>query len=312
MGLLRWMQERGWVNRARLFDTPTEDKPRKRLWRRLYDLAHFTGMSSVQATIGSVFRWQVGNNLTGSAYSQVQNAGTITKNSSFTTSSANGASGGADEVFSFQQTIANTASATIDLTSMTNLLQQAAVAIVRVKGFQIRNLNITDDSTINSPGSFGVVVTNIAPANPSPLWFQTGGVNLSLNITINAGNVINSVALNTNAAVGGGSGWPINSTFLVTPIHNTGSGATVLAQTNATGVVTTVTLGTGGANYAAGSVPGIPAGSCLINGGGFQAYSDVIAAGFLPVSSTQKKFTILNLDTVNTATVEIDCIAGTT
>lgn len=318
---LKWLAERVVPSRSRLLDSdPAADvqtevtagtRKRKGWLRRLLDLAHFTGMSTVTSSIGATFSWQTGNNLTGSAYQQVQNAGTIQKTVTMGTSSANSAAGGGDEVFSFQQTISAGSSVTVDLTAMTNLLQQASVSIARVKGMMIRNLSTTDDSTINSPGSRKIFVFNYGAANPSPLWFQSGGTGLSLNLAVNAGNVINAVSLNTNAAIGGGSGYPINTNFMVTPAHNTGSGALIMATTNATGVVTSVTLLTGGSSYTICSVTGVPAGSCLINGGGFQACSDVVAAGFLLVSSSQKNFSVANVDQTNVATMELDFLAAT-
>ncbi len=269
------------------------------------------GLSSVTGTsIQTGFKWLVGNNLTGSAYNQIQNSGSISKQYEFGTAAANAASGGGDEVFSFQQAIAGAAAATIDLNAMTNLLNIASVSIVRIKGYQIRLLSAADDSTIVTPVSSAVYVNNIAPATPSQLDFGGGvnaGTGLTLTLTVVA-TIITAVAIGA-----AGTGYPPSTCFIVCPVQAGGSGAIVGVVTNGSGVPTSVVFmaGCGGTGYTAATVPSVLAGGYVINSGGAHCYFDVLAGGFLTVSATQKNITIRNMHPTATATIELDVLAAT-
>ena len=309
--LFRTVERMGEANRARLFDHRDESFTRRqlrRLRRKVADWMHWAGMSTVQATISTEFKWSVGNSLTGSAYNQVQNVGDIRKNYAFGTAAGNAASGGGDEVFSFQQTIAGGGSATINLQAMTNLLQQASVSIARVKGYQIRLLSTTDDSTITAPAASSITVTNIGPGTPSALDFNNGGINGSVTIT----NTFATGAIASLAVSNAGSGYPPNSYFMAVPQTTLGSNAAFLCNTNATGVISGVSTFQAGTLYANGAAPLVPAGQYTVNGGGAHMYFDVLAAGFLAVAATSINIKIYNNDPANTATVEISVLAATT
>lgn len=259
------------------------------------------------SSISTGFQFNATNNQTGSAYTGINTSGNLRKTYSVGTGSANAASGGGDEVFSFQQTIAGGGSATIDLNALTNVLNQTSVAIVRIKGYQIRLLNATDDSTITTPVATAVTVTNIGPTLPSPLDFQNGGSGLTLALTTSGGAV-------TAVAIGAaGTGYPPSTLFLVSPVQASGSGCVVAVKTNSSGVPTSTVFitGAGGAGYSDATVPSIVAGQYEILSGGAHCYFDVSAGGFLAVSATQRNIKIYNMDGTNTATCEVDVFGAT-
>jgi hypothetical protein len=77
---------------------------------------------------------------------------------------------------------------------MTNILSQATVNIVRIKGYQIRLLNAVDDTTIMTPPASSVTVTNFGPALPNQLDFGSAGSGLTLTLTT-SGGIISSVVI---------------------------------------------------------------------------------------------------------------------
>ncbi len=270
------------------------------------------GISTVVAALQTEFKWTVSNNITGVNYNPTSNSGDIRKTYNFGTASANAASGGGDEVFSFQQTISSASSATLDLTAMTNLLQQAAVSIVRIKGVIFRLLSQTDDSTI-SANSTNVTMENQTPANPAPL-FPNGGSGLTLALTT-GGGIITSVAIGV-----AGSGYPKSATFLVTPQQAGGAGGAVFVLTNASGVPITTTLvaGSGGTGYSNATVPTTPTGMVSLAGGSsvlqgsVYCYFDAAAGGFMTgLGAAAKNIKFQNLDGTNSATVEVNVFAAT-
>lgn len=270
---------------------------------------HYAGLSSLAVTVSSGFNWQAGLNMTGSAYNPVSNPGNITKSYSIGTAAANGAVGGADEVFSFQQGITAGSSATLDLTAMTNLVLQASVAIVRVKSFQIRLLSATDDPTITpAPTSTSVgVVTNIGPATPAVMDFSNGGSGLTLTLTVGA-TIVTAVAIGA-----AGAGYPPSTCFLVSPTQTGGSGCVVAVVTNGSGVPTSVVFitGAGGTGYTAATVPSVVVGQFPLTTGNAHMSIDVTAAGFA-VDATHKNLKFYNLDAAKAITFEVDVVAGTT
>lgn len=269
---------------------------------RMPFFGYYTGMSSVTASMGTVTKWQVGNDQTG--FNQITTAYVINKTQGFSTLVANTSSGGGDEVFSFQQSIAAGATATIDLSAMTNQLGQAAVAIARIKAVQIRLLSATDDANLSpAPNASSTVqVTNIGPTLPSALDLVNNGSGLTLDVTVTAGAVTNTV-INT-----AGSGYPASSFFLVSPNQNTAAGAGIAVTTNSGGVPIDLTLITNaaGTNYSnAANVPTTVLGQYTILTGGVHLYTDPKATGFLPVSALSKNFKIVNNDAVNAVTAEV-------
>jgi hypothetical protein len=264
------------------------------------------GISTVNAKIATNLNWQAGNNLTGSAYGQVQESAVLAKAYNFGTANANGASGGGDEVFSFQQTIAGGGSVTINLNNMTNVLQQAGVSIARIKALQIRLLSTSDDSTITAPAASQITVTNNGPQLPNPLDFGNGGSGLTLTLTT-AGTAITGVAIGA-----AGTGYPPSSSFVVTANESGGSGGVLSVTTNSSGVPTSTNVVAGGTGYANGTYASTVLGAYTINSGGTHTVFDVSAAGFVLVSATSQNFKIFNNDAANTATVEITFYAATT
>lgn len=267
------------------------------------------GISTLTSTFTAKATWSGTNNQTGAAYTGNNASSTITKNYALGTKVANGASGGADEIFSFQQAITGGGSATLDLTAMTNQLQQAAVNIVRIKAIMLQLLNTTDDSTITTPAASSVTVTNNGPTLPVEFDFGSNGSGLTLNLTTGAG-ALTSVAINA-----AGSGYPPSSTFLVTPNQTGGSGGVVAVTTNASGVPTTVAVvaGAGGSGYSnASAIPTTELGSYTLFAGSVHQYFDVSAAGFCPLDSLHKNIKIFNNDAANTATVQITIAGATT
>jgi len=265
------------------------------------------GINTLTGFLQTEVNWQASNNLIGIVYSPVSNPGDIRKKYSLGTANSNGASGGVDEFFSFQQTIAGGGAITLDLTQMTNILQQATVNIVRIKGYQIRLLSTTDDNTITAPAAASVLVTNYIDV-PAPLDFVSAGSGLSITITTSGGTIA-SVAIGT-----AGSGYQPSATFTVTVNQAGGSGGVILVTTSSSGVPTTVaTSGAGGSGYAnASNLPTTELGKYTIFSGGAHMYFDPLSGGFCAVSSTSKKLKIFNNDAVNTATLEISVFGATT
>lgn len=265
------------------------------------------GISTITGTsIGTKFQWTVGNSLTGANYNQTVNTGAIAKNMAFGTAAGNTEANGGDEVFSFQQTITAGGSITVDLNAMTNLLQQASISIARIKGVQIRLLDLTDDATITSPGASAALVTNIGPTLPAALGFQGGGSGLTLTLTTSAGAI-------TGVAIGAaGTGYVKSSTFIVSPQQASGAGGVISVTTNSSGVPTAVTVVAAGTGYSNATVPSVGVGNFRINAGGAYCYFDPLPAGFCLITSVGKNITIHNLDGTNVATVEIDVFGATT
>jgi|SRR5581483_3763352 len=268
-----------------------------------------TGISTLTGRMVTTFGWSASNSLTGIVYSPTNNASTITKTQLLGNNVGNTVTGGCDEVFSFQQGIVAGGSFTLNLNNMTNLLQTAGVALARIKGWQIRLLSGTDDSTLSPvpTATSTVTVTNIGPAVPSTLDFGNGGSGGTVALTTGGGAV-------TAVAVGaGGSGYPLSTFFLASPQQAGGSGNVFLCTTNGSGVITATTFiaGTGGAGYTNATVPLIPVGQYNIYTGGAHMYLDPNANGFSLCSATNQNVKILNMDAANAVTVEIDVFAAT-
>lgn len=283
-------------------------------WRKFQHRAmvarRFAGLSMLSGSMSTSFNWNAQMNLTGAAYNPSINSGTINSRQLFGTAvGTNTQSGGVDECFSFQQGVAAGASATINLLAMTDMLQRASSVIARIKGYQVRVLSATDDSTISpSPNASSIgVVTNIGPATPSPLHFGNNGSGLTLAVTITAGVIDNATI---DAA---GSGYPKSSAFLVSPVQTGGGGAVIGVLTDSSGVPTSVVLVFGGVGtYTAATLPTIVVGQFPILTGGSEMYFDTSAVGFALVSATQNQIKLINTDQSNAVTFEIDIFAAST
>jgi hypothetical protein len=268
------------------------------------------GISSITGTsMATVTKWtcsntQVGSNPIGTSY-------TINKVQQFGTSNPNNASGGGDEVFSFQLGISAASSATVDLNAMTNQLAQSAVSIARIKCWQIQTLSASDDATLSpAPNANSTAtITNIGPANPSSLDFGSNGSGLTLDLTVVAG-AINVPSINT-----AGSGYLKSSAFLVSPAQNSASGGAIAVVTNSAGIPTSVQLVTNsaGSGYTnSANVPAVELGKYNVLTGGCHTYFDPKAAGFCVISAVSKNVKIQNNDSVNAVTLQITAFGATT
>ncbi len=280
------------------------------------------GLDSLVATIGSKFSWQAQVNLTGANYNPTSNQGSIVKNLNIGTAAANAAIGGSNEVFSYQVPIAGgnvTNTATVDLFAMTDLLQRASSAIVRIKGYQFRLLSGTDDSTLSpTPTLTSVgVVSNIGPGTaglvaPAPLDFQNNGSGLT--VTLTGAGAVTAVAV-----VAAGTGYPTGARFLATPLLGTTAGgcvflAGVSSASAGTGAVSTAVFvsGCGGSGYVATTVPAVAVGQYALYTGGFHVYADPSPGGFCAISATSRNVLLQTTDPANKITFEVDIIGGTT
>lgn len=132
-------------------------------------------IDTLSARLNQTLSWTAQDDLTGDEYNPVQNQGNLSKNLSLGTTSNNNQAGGADQLVSYIATVAANSNSTIDLTSLTNILQQTSQSFARLKGAQIRLLSTSDDAT-NGTNCTSITVGN-ASANQCNL-------NLSTNATM--------------------------------------------------------------------------------------------------------------------------------
>jgi hypothetical protein len=137
------------------------------------------GLSLVQTSLQVSCPWTAQLNLTGQAYNPLQNVGAIRKSQTYGTAAANNALGGADEFISYLLSIAASGNSTINLSSITNILQQAGVALVRIKGWLFQLLSTTDD-TVN--GTLCSSITIGAAASDPFLFNAWGGTTPTVNV----------------------------------------------------------------------------------------------------------------------------------
>lgn len=272
-------------------------------------IAGGSASTTLTGTMNTAFSWNFQYSTgVGSSYNPTQNQSSILLKQSLGTQAANNASGGCDEVFSFQQGIVAGGTATLDLNAMTDLLNRSAVTIVRIKGYQFRVLSATNDPTITpAPTATSVgLVTNFGVTLPAQMDFSSGGSGLTLAITQTAG------ALDGVTIGAAGSGYLPSATFVVAPVQASGSGGLISVTTNSTGVPTSVALVSNGANYTNNTVPSVSVGHYTVYTGGAHLYVDPSANGFTTISATQKNLLLVNLDGAHAITFEIDVFGATT
>ena len=134
-------------------------------------------INSLAFKLAAAFGWTAANNLTGADYGQNQNNSSPQKSLSIGTAVANNVAGGGDELYSTITTIAPSGNATIDLTSITDILQQTAISLARAKVIIIRLLSSTDDATNGTAASSVTIdntVTNGLSAQSHSGWFDNG------------------------------------------------------------------------------------------------------------------------------------------
>lgn len=145
------------------------------------------GISNLSGNVGDSIGWSASNNIT--AQQPIGQGDNVATNYNFGTQAANNAVGGADEVVSFLQVIAAGGSATVNLLSITNIMQQAGVALARVKAYKIRLLANSGKGAVdavNGTACSSITVGN-AGSNPNTLEFGTG--NPTFTFTVNKGGV---------------------------------------------------------------------------------------------------------------------------
>lgn len=267
-----------------------------------------SGFTSNNTTWGHILNWNSTLKQTGGPYPALGSAATIAKTFTVGTQAANAAVGGGDLFFSFQQAIVAGGSATINLASMTDIMQRASIVPVRLKQLRIRLLSAADDSTISPAptATSTLTVTNIGVAVPSPFTFNNTGSGGTVTLTTSGG------AVTATVIAAGGTGYPLSAFFLASPQQASGSGNVFLCTTNGSGVITTTTFiaGTGGSGYTNAAVPLIPVGQQLLTTGSSEMYGDTTAAGWLLPTSTGKNISLQNGDSVNAVTVELSFAGG--
>lgn len=100
---------------------------------------------------------------TGADFSPITGGLNYNKKQTYGTSALNNALGGADEFVAALVTLTNGSASTINLSSLTNIVQQTAVALARVKGWSLRLLSLTDD-TVYGTAAVSVTVGNSGTA----------------------------------------------------------------------------------------------------------------------------------------------------
>lgn len=125
---------------------------------------------SYKATVSSAVQAQKSTTLAAGA--PITASPNASKALSLGTSAANNAAGGADEAFLFLVSIAGSGNASIDLTSITDLLGQTGVTLARVKHLRIQLLSAADDA-VNGTAAASVTVGD---SGTNDLVTQSGGV----------------------------------------------------------------------------------------------------------------------------------------
>lgn len=127
------------------------------------------GISSLSGGFSDGTQWNASNNITGQ--NPIAQNDSVVTSYRFGTSVENDESGGADEVVSFLQAIAPGGTATINLKSILNIMQQAGVPLARLKGYKVRLLAASGNGAVdqtNGTACSSITVGN-AGADPNPL-----------------------------------------------------------------------------------------------------------------------------------------------
>jgi hypothetical protein len=264
------------------------------------------GINTLSGSFTITQNWSASNNLTGQAYQPIQQSGTITAKYSLANTVGNAVAGGSDEYASYILTINASSLATVNFSSITNIMQQTGVSLARIKAYSIQLLSVANDS-VNGTACSSITIGNLGTAIGNNNALELGaGTGLAVNTTQSAG-AINTVALNT-----GGTGYPPSAVFAFN-ILGAGTGAVAMATTNSTGVVNTVVFvaGGGGSGYsnATGAATSV-VGFYQLNNGGVHGHGDPSAGGFITVNATQTNLRICNNDAVNAAAVQISVWGG--
>lgn len=139
------------------------------------------GISTLSGSISDTLRWSASNSIV--AQQPLTQGDNVQTSYTFGTANANNKSGGADELVSFLQVIAPGGSATVNLQSVTNILQQVGVALARVKGYKIRLLAVSGNGavdTVNGTACSSITVGNAA-SSPNALEMGAGTQTYNVN-----------------------------------------------------------------------------------------------------------------------------------
>ena len=190
-------------------------------------------LDSLAATFKLQLGWTAQKNITGSDYSPNQNSTTISKSGTIGTTAANNAAGGGDELYSAVTSLAGSASASIDLTAVADILNQSGISLARVKAIVLRVLSTTDDAVIGT-AAVGVAIDNtVANALSSQSnsgWFSNaaeGAANGSKFTVPNGG----AVAFFTPSA----TGVLVDGTHKIIKLTNLDGAVTLKAQLSVVG-----------------------------------------------------------------------------
>ncbi len=147
------------------------------------------GLSLLTATPQDNMSWVAQNNLTGSNYSPITNQGRTTKQVAYTSTIANAAAGGANELVSYLVSVTASGNTTVNLQAVTDILNTANVNLARVKGYSIWLLSTTDDATYGTncssirwgggttPVQFNLTTTDAAnTGNTAAMTIFKGGI----------------------------------------------------------------------------------------------------------------------------------------
>lgn len=136
-------------------------------------------ITTLNGSIKCETTWSAQIPKTGTDYGPLLNGSTLAKTLNFGTSVANGVSGGSDELVSYIVSIAAGGNTTLDLRSITDVMNQTGTVLARIKGWMFRLLSTDDDSTIGTACS-SVTIGNAA-ANQQLLNLGAAAHTLTLN-----------------------------------------------------------------------------------------------------------------------------------
>lgn len=186
------------------------------------------GMSSLNATCKVSTALVASNNLTPSQASPIANSSSPSKTITVGTSAANNAAGGGDECALFLTSVTASSNTTIDLTSVTDLLNTAAVTLARVKWVVFQLLSATDDAT-NGNACSSVTLDSSAPNGWTSQSFSGGFGNATSKLDIPNGAVSNLIGVVSAAGV------VVDSTHKIIKVINNDGALTAKFQTTLVG-----------------------------------------------------------------------------
>lgn len=110
--------------------------------------------------------WNATVNITGQDYanSPIGNVTTISKQIKMSNGVADAVAGGASELYSAISVITPSSSVSLDVTSLTDILNRSASNLARVKGITVRLLSTTDDATNGTAAASVTVDGTVANA----------------------------------------------------------------------------------------------------------------------------------------------------